>query len=121
MDEELRDEKEHRDYYNMLHAVSDAQHGIPQLCPCGSITKETVDEEDTYDYLPGKTYFVCKDFVNDGLHFRQPWIKAIQEEVERLKIKFYEQEKLLRECEALKAQVRLLLHRVAALEKEKEI
>ncbi|KAG2269229.1 hypothetical protein Bca52824_063784 [Brassica carinata] len=58
--------KAHKDYYNMLHYVADAQHGIPQLCPCGSITKEVVDEEDTYDYLPGKRYFICKDFENDG-------------------------------------------------------
>ncbi|CAH8382601.1 unnamed protein product [Eruca vesicaria subsp. sativa] len=118
MEEELRDQKARRDYYNMLHFVADAQQGIPKLCPCGSITKETVDEDDSYDYLSGKWYFVCKDFVNDGLHFRQPWVKEIQEEVERLKVKFYEQEKLLRECEALKAQVRMLLHRVAALEKD---
>ncbi|KAF3488090.1 hypothetical protein F2Q69_00056962 [Brassica cretica] len=46
----------------MLHFVSDAQQGIPKLCPCGSITKEFVDEEDTYDYLSGKRYFICKDY-----------------------------------------------------------
>lgn len=62
MEEELRDMKARKDYYNMLHYVADAQQGIPQLCPCGSITKEVVDEEDTYDYLPGKRYFICKDF-----------------------------------------------------------
>lgn len=39
---------------------------------------------------------------NDGLHFRQPWVKGMQEEVERLKERIYEQEKLLRECTALK-------------------
>ena len=39
---------------------------------------------------------------NDGLHFRQPWVMGMQQEVERLKIKVYEQEKLLRECQALK-------------------
>ena len=54
--------KAHKDYYNMLYAVADAQQGIPQICPCGSITKELVDEEDTYDYLPGKIYFICKDY-----------------------------------------------------------
>lgn len=58
----MRDMKAHKDYYNMLYAVSDAQQGIPQMCPCGSITKEFVDEEDTYDYLPGKRYFICKDY-----------------------------------------------------------
>ncbi|CAH8331339.1 unnamed protein product [Eruca vesicaria subsp. sativa] len=116
MEEELRDQKAHRDYYNMLHLVSEAQFGIPKLCPCGAITKETVEEEDTYDYLPGKTYFVCTQFTNDGLHFRQPWVKAIQEEVERLKERYHAQEKLLRECQALKEQVQRLLTRVAQLE-----
>ncbi|KAL0806401.1 hypothetical protein Bca101_098893 [Brassica carinata] len=93
---------------------ADAQQGIPKLCPCGSITKEVVDEEETYDYLPGKRYFICKDYENDGLHFRQPWVMGMQQEVERLKVRFHEQEKL-RECESLK--VRMLLTRVAELEK----
>ncbi|KAL0743163.1 hypothetical protein Bca4012_084676 [Brassica carinata] len=119
MEEELRDAKAHKAYYNMLYAVTEAQHGIPKLCPCGSIMKEIVDEEDTYDYLPGKRYFVCKDFENDGLHFRQPWVMGMQQEVERLKVRFMEQEKLLRECEALKGQVRMLIMRVAELERDR--
>uniref|UniRef100_A0A0D3CJV8 Myb-like domain-containing protein n=1 Tax=Brassica oleracea var. oleracea TaxID=109376 RepID=A0A0D3CJV8_BRAOL len=86
MEEELRDKKAQKDYYNM----------------------ETVDEEDTYDYLLGKRYFICKDFENDGLHFRQPWVTTIHEEVDRLKERYHEQAKLLRECQALKDQVRML-------------
>ncbi|WZZ77510.1 hypothetical protein YC2023_098082 [Brassica napus] len=117
MEEELRDMKAHKAYYNMLHFVANAQQGIPKLCPCRSITKEVVDEEDTYDYLPGKRYFICKDYENDGMHFRQPWVMGMQQEVERLKERFHKQEKLLRECEALKGQVRMLLMRVAELEK----
>ncbi|KAG2285155.1 hypothetical protein Bca52824_044759 [Brassica carinata] len=74
-----------------------------QIVPRGSITKESVDEEDTYDYLPGKRYFICKDFENDGMHFRQPWVMGVQQEVEMLKIKVHEHEKLLRECDELKA------------------
>ncbi|KAL0700808.1 hypothetical protein Bca4012_056930 [Brassica carinata] len=62
MEEEQRDKKAHKAYYDMLHFVANAQQGIPKLCPCGSITKEFVDEEDTYDYLPGKRYFICKDY-----------------------------------------------------------
>nr|VDD46300.1 unnamed protein product [Brassica oleracea] len=81
MEEELRDKKAQKDYYNM----------------------ETVDEEDTYDYLLGKRYFICKDFENDGLHFRQPWVTTIHEEVDRLKERYHEQAKLLRECQALKS------------------
>ena len=62
MEEEQRDMKAHKAYYDMLDFVANAQQGIPKLCPCGSITKEFVDEEDTYDYLPGKRYFICKDY-----------------------------------------------------------
>ncbi|KAF2545262.1 hypothetical protein F2Q70_00023370 [Brassica cretica] len=93
MEEELRDKKAQKDYYNM----------------------ETVDEEDTYDYLLGKRYFICKDFENDGLHFRQPWVTAIHEEVERLKERYHEQAKLLRKCQALKDQVRMLQDEVRML------
>ncbi|KAL0751824.1 hypothetical protein Bca101_033827 [Brassica carinata] len=124
MEEEMRDMKARKAHYDMLHFVADAQQGIPKLCPCGSITKESVDEEDTYDYLPGKRYFICKDFKNDGMHFRQPWVMGVQQEVERLKIRVHEHEKLLRECDELKVsfyvirtQVRMLLRRVSDLER----
>ncbi|XP_009138215.1 uncharacterized protein LOC103862266 isoform X2 [Brassica rapa] len=116
MEEELRDMKARKDYYNMLHAVSDAQQGIPQFCPCGSLTKEVVDEDDTYDYLPGKRYFICREFENDGMHFRQPWVTGMQQEVERFKKIFNEQEKLKRECEALKEQVKMMHLRLNELE-----
>ncbi|CAH8373134.1 unnamed protein product [Eruca vesicaria subsp. sativa] len=62
MEEEQRHKKAHKTYYDMLHFFTDAQQEIPKLCPYGSITKEIVDEEDTYDYLPAKRYFICKDF-----------------------------------------------------------
>ncbi|KAF3508383.1 hypothetical protein F2Q69_00001615 [Brassica cretica] len=116
MDEEQRDMKAHKAYYQRVDFVSNSLQGIPQLCPYGSITKEIVDEEDTYDYLPGKRYFICKDFENDGLHYRQPWVIGVQEEVERLKLKVLRHENLLRECEALKEQVKMLVKRVSELE-----
>uniref|UniRef100_A0A0D3DD11 Uncharacterized protein n=1 Tax=Brassica oleracea var. oleracea TaxID=109376 RepID=A0A0D3DD11_BRAOL len=62
MDEEQRDMKAHKAYYERVDFVSNSLQRILQLCPCGSITKEIVDEEDTYDYLPGKRYFICKYF-----------------------------------------------------------
>ncbi|KAF3547792.1 hypothetical protein DY000_02004591 [Brassica cretica] len=43
-------------------------------CISGNHGCATRDEEDTYDYLPRKRYFICKDYQNDGLHFRQPWV-----------------------------------------------
>ncbi|KAF3578770.1 hypothetical protein DY000_02031764 [Brassica cretica] len=52
---------------------------------------------------------------NDGLHFRQPWVMGVHQEIERLKQRFHEQEKLLRKCEALK--VKMLLERVCELER----
>ncbi|KAL0807523.1 hypothetical protein Bca101_100015 [Brassica carinata] len=124
MEEERRDMKAHKAYCDMLDFVANAQQKIPKRCPCGSITKEFVDEEDTYDYLPGKIYFICKDCQNDGLHFRQPWVMGVQQEVERLKERVHEHENLLRECQALKvslmsvqAQVRMLLMCVSELER----
>ncbi|XP_048638188.1 uncharacterized protein LOC106356669 [Brassica napus] len=102
MDEEQRDMKARKAYYQRVDFVFNSLQGIPQLCPCGSITKEIVDEEDTYDYLPRKRYFICKDFENDGLHYRQPWVVGVQEEVERLKLKVLRHENLLTECEELK-------------------
>ena len=58
MEEELRDKKVQKDYYNMVDFVANAQQGIPKLCPCGSITKETVDEEDTGTLFVLALYFL---------------------------------------------------------------
>ncbi|WZZ25573.1 hypothetical protein YC2023_008974 [Brassica napus] len=77
MDEEQRDMKAYKAYYQRVDFVSNSLQGIPQLCPCGSIMKEIIDEKDTYDYLPGKRYFICKDFKNDRLHYRKPWVMGI--------------------------------------------
>ncbi|WZZ10085.1 hypothetical protein YC2023_096006 [Brassica napus] len=85
MEDELRDMKAHKAYYNMLYFVSEAQQGIPKLCPCGSITKKFVDEDDTYDYLSGKRYFICTDYQVRN-------VMGVQQEIERLKLKFLEQE-----------------------------
>ena len=73
-------------HYDMLHFVCDAQYGIPSSCPCG---KRIVDEVSTNpkdkDWLPGQRYFTCNAFKDDGLHFRQPWVIGVQEEVRRLR------------------------------------
>ncbi|KAG2280234.1 hypothetical protein Bca52824_051454 [Brassica carinata] len=65
--------------------------------------------------MPNREFPSCAP--NDGLHFRQPWVMGVQQEIERLKQRFHEQEKLLRECEALKAKVKMLLQRVSELER----
>ncbi|CAH8392474.1 unnamed protein product [Eruca vesicaria subsp. sativa] len=110
MEEERRDMKAHKAYCDMLDFIANAQQGIPKLCPCGSITKEFVDEEDTYDYLPVNRYFICKGY-QETMGYR------CAREVERLKEWVHEHENLLRECQALKAQVMMLLMRVSELEK----
>ncbi|KAH0841439.1 hypothetical protein HID58_092192, partial [Brassica napus] len=125
MEEELRDKKAQKEYYNMIDFVANAQQGIPKFAPVDQSRKKplmkmirttTSREKDT---LSAKTLR-----YNDGLHFRQPWVTAIHEEVERLKERYHEQAKLLRECQALKDQVRMLqdevrmlLMRVAELER----
>jgi len=120
MEEELWDMKAHKAYISQVDFVANAQQGIPQLCPCGSIMKRTVDEVDTYDYLPGKRFFICKDFKVsiDSLsmlimllrYLFAVWLVSlylfgrmtVEEEVERLKQRVHDHDKLLRECEALK-------------------
>ncbi|KAH0853673.1 LOW QUALITY PROTEIN: hypothetical protein HID58_092977 [Brassica napus] len=91
-----------QDYYNMLHAVSDAQH-IPQFCPCGSLTKEVVDETTHMTTSLGRdtSSAVSSSLImNDGMHFRQHGLR----------------EKLKRECEALKEQVKMMHLRLNELE-----
>ncbi|KAL0847676.1 hypothetical protein Bca101_020922 [Brassica carinata] len=108
--------KAQKAYYQRVDYVSNSLHGIPQMCPCGSITKEIVDEDDTYDYLPGKRYFICKEFENDGLHYRQPWVIGVQQEVERLKLKVLRHENLLESVKHQEEQVKMLFKRVSELE-----
>ncbi|KAG2316261.1 hypothetical protein Bca52824_019383 [Brassica carinata] len=78
--------------------------------------KHTIEDEDDTSTTSRKRYFICKDFDNDGLHYRQPWVIGVQQEVERLKLKVLRHENLLRECEALKEQVKMLVKRVSELE-----
>ncbi|KAG2264679.1 hypothetical protein Bca52824_071758 [Brassica carinata] len=116
MEEELRDMKAHKAYYNMLHFVANAQWGFPTVFPV-DLSRRRSSMKRIHMTTSRKRYFICKDYENGGMHFRQPWVMGMQQEVERLKERFHEQEKLLRECEALKGQVRMLLMRVAELEK----
>ncbi|KAG2321999.1 hypothetical protein Bca52824_015212 [Brassica carinata] len=38
-----------------------------------------------FDTLPGSRYFTCKNYEDDGMHFRQPWVCGVEEEVGRLR------------------------------------
>ncbi|CAH8319946.1 unnamed protein product [Eruca vesicaria subsp. sativa] len=37
------------------------------------------------DTLPGNRYFTCKNYEDDRMHFHQPWVFGVEEEVQRLK------------------------------------
>ncbi|KAG2314795.1 hypothetical protein Bca52824_017917 [Brassica carinata] len=86
--EEDRDMKALKRQYDMLGFVADAEYGIPASCPCGGRIINEVSPEPKYptdfDTFPGRKYFTCVKYENDGLHFRQPWVFGVQEEVEKL-------------------------------------
>ncbi|KAL0801056.1 hypothetical protein Bca101_056232 [Brassica carinata] len=84
--QEKREMKKNKKHYDMLQFVCDAQHGIPSSCPCGGfIIIEVSTNPADKDWLPGQRYFTCSAYKNDGLHFRQPWVNGVEEEVCRLK------------------------------------
>ncbi|KAL0683448.1 hypothetical protein Bca4012_050296 [Brassica carinata] len=87
--EEIKEMKKLKKHYNMLGFVCDAQYGIPTRCPCGGEIMTNVSPTPKYksdfDTLPGSRYFTCKNYEDDGLHFRQPWAFGVQQEVERLR------------------------------------
>ncbi|KAL0742972.1 hypothetical protein Bca4012_084485 [Brassica carinata] len=88
-DEEYRQMKASKRDIDMLGFVADAQCGIPTRCPCvGRIINEMPQDPKyptDFDTLSGRKYFTCKNFENDGFHFRQPWVFGVQEEVEMLR------------------------------------
>ncbi|WZZ58787.1 hypothetical protein YC2023_058894 [Brassica napus] len=85
--EEMKEMKRLKKHYDMLGFVADAQYGIPTHCPCGGEIMTNVSPTPKYksdfDTLPGSRYFTCKNYEDDGLHFRQPWAFCVQQEVER--------------------------------------
>ncbi|CAN7058374.1 unnamed protein product [Brassica rapa subsp. trilocularis] len=88
-DEEYRQMKAWKRDTNMLGCVADAECGIPTRCPCGGTIINEVSRNLKYptdfDTLPGRKYFTCKNYENDGFHFRQPWVFGVREEVEMLR------------------------------------
>ncbi|KAF2574464.1 hypothetical protein F2Q70_00005239 [Brassica cretica] len=64
-----------------------------------------------------KAYYDMLDFVPNAQQGIPKLFPCVQEEVKRLKVRIHEHENLLRECEALKAQVRMLVKRVSELER----
>ncbi|KAL0651835.1 hypothetical protein Bca4012_094526 [Brassica carinata] len=91
--EERRHSKRQNKHINMLRFVADSEYGIPRRCPCGG---RLINEA-------------------DGLHYRQPWVIGVQEELERLTKRVEEAEQ--EEVKILSRQVDYLTVQVDTLEK----
>ncbi|KAG2293171.1 hypothetical protein Bca52824_039840 [Brassica carinata] len=120
--EERRNSKSQKDHINMLSYVSDSEYGIPRRCPCGGRIIDEVRRKDDYDTLPGKRFFTCKNYEADGLHYRQPWVIGVQEEIERLTKRVGEAEEVMlgasnlgRQLDRVEEQVQLLCEHVDLL------
>ncbi|CAH2035786.1 unnamed protein product [Thlaspi arvense] len=96
-EEELKEEKRRRkemektkQHWDMVEFVADGQYGIPRRCLCGGYIKHD----------------------DDGLHFRQPWIFGVEQEIEKLVTKVEEQSK---KTEEMRKQIRIQAEEIANL------
>ncbi|KAL0729352.1 hypothetical protein Bca4012_025445 [Brassica carinata] len=110
--EEYRMMKAAKRENDMRMFINDAHHGIPNRCPCGGRMVNEVAADKKFDTLPRKKFFTCDKFEvlpyqDDGLHFRQPWVFAIEDEVKGLLTRCNE---MAAEIAALKDQLRCLTH-----------
>ncbi|CAN7091612.1 unnamed protein product [Brassica rapa subsp. narinosa] len=122
--EERRDRKRLQEYINMRGYVADSQYGIPTRCSCGGGIINEVRGKEDYDTLPGKWFFTCKNYEDDGLHYRQPWVIGVQEEISCLTKRVEEAEKVIKgvpnlnkKIEELEEEVKNLTAQVADLER----
>uniref|UniRef100_A0A0D3BNG6 NYN domain-containing protein n=1 Tax=Brassica oleracea var. oleracea TaxID=109376 RepID=A0A0D3BNG6_BRAOL len=92
--EERRDTKRHQEYINMLGNVCDSEYGIPRRCPCGGRMIDEVRVKEEHETHPGKRFFTCINYEADGLHYRQPWVVGVQEEIEHLRKRVDEAEEM---------------------------
>ncbi|CAH2065394.1 unnamed protein product [Thlaspi arvense] len=74
---------------------------ILRRCPCGGSIKHDVSPspkfKHDFDTQPGSMYFTCTKFKDDGLHFRQPWVFGVEQDIEKLVMKVEEQSKTIEE------------------------
>ncbi|WZZ60376.1 hypothetical protein YC2023_060483 [Brassica napus] len=106
--EERREMKRQKEHYIMLQCAADAQYGIPTRCLCGSRIINEVRGKEEYDSLPGKRFFTCKNYEDDGLHFRHLWVFGVQEEIESLTKRVKESEEVILLMEKLNKQIETL-------------
>ncbi|KAL0658331.1 hypothetical protein Bca4012_078916 [Brassica carinata] len=89
----------------MLGFVADSQYGISRKCACGGRIIDEVRGKEDYDTLPGKRFFTCINYEDDGLHYRHPWVFGVQEEIERLTTRVEEAEQVIKLVANLNKQI----------------
>ncbi|KAG5408059.1 hypothetical protein IGI04_004378, partial [Brassica rapa subsp. trilocularis] len=122
--EERKHSKQQKEYCDMLGFVEDSQYGIPIRCACGGRIIDEVRGKEDYDSHPGKRFFTCINYEDNGLHYSHPWVVGVQEEMERLRKRLEEAEEVIKgvpslnyQIESLEEQVRSLTVQVGTLEK----
>uniref|UniRef100_A0A0D3A8F6 Uncharacterized protein n=1 Tax=Brassica oleracea var. oleracea TaxID=109376 RepID=A0A0D3A8F6_BRAOL len=113
--EERRETKRQKEYINMLGYVADSEYGIPRRCACGGRMIDEVRGNEEYDTLPGKRFFTCKNYEADGLHYRQPWVIGVQEEIKHLIKRVEEAEQVITGVPNLNKQIEILEEHVTIL------
>ncbi|KAG5377495.1 hypothetical protein IGI04_042091, partial [Brassica rapa subsp. trilocularis] len=110
--DERTDCKRKLEHINLLSYVSDSEHGMPKRCACGGRMIHEVRVKDEFDTQPGKRFFSCVNYEADGLHYRQPWVCGVQEEIEMLRKRVEEADEVIKSVpmlvESVEAQVKRL-------------
>ncbi|XP_013635598.1 PREDICTED: uncharacterized protein LOC106341364 [Brassica oleracea var. oleracea] len=113
--EEIRDSKRQLEYLNHLGNVADSEYGMPRRCACGGRMIDELRVKDEFDTQPGKRFFSCVNYEADGLHYRQPWVIGVQEEMVRLRKRVEEADEVIKwvpilnkQIESVEAQVKRL-------------
>ncbi|WZZ31876.1 hypothetical protein YC2023_062236 [Brassica napus] len=106
--EERRHSKKQKEYCDMLGLVEDSQYGIPRRCACGGRIIDEVRGKEDYDSHPGKRYFTCINYEDNGLHYSHPWVVGVQEEMERLRKRLEEAEEVIKGVWSLNYQIESL-------------
>uniref|UniRef100_A0A0D3E2C0 Zinc finger GRF-type domain-containing protein n=1 Tax=Brassica oleracea var. oleracea TaxID=109376 RepID=A0A0D3E2C0_BRAOL len=114
-EEDRRHSKKQHEHINMLSFVADSEYGIPKRCLCGGRLINEVRGKEDYDTLPGKRFFTCRNYEADGLHYRQPWVIGVQEELERLTKRVEEAEQVMLGVSNLSKQFERLEEQVNSL------
>ncbi|KAL0807499.1 hypothetical protein Bca101_099991 [Brassica carinata] len=111
--DERTDCKRKLEHINLLRYVSDSEHGMPKRCACGGRMIHEVRVKDEFDTQPGKRFFSCVNYEvrykpcypvelldtnlkADGLHYRQPWVCGVQEEIEMLRKRVEEADEVIK-------------------------